>query len=68
VTVSPGDIVIGDGDGVTVVPLGNVNAVITRLDAIRKAEAELDGKVKAGLKMSDAVKEILASDRVREIE
>lgn len=50
VAVSSGDIVVGDQDGVVVVPFDQIDAVITRLVAVRAAEAELDAKVRAGLK------------------
>ena len=50
VTVSSGDILAGDQDGVVVVPMDRIDAVITRLPAIRAAEADLDTRVRAGLK------------------
>ncbi|MDJ0946313.1 MAG: 4-hydroxy-4-methyl-2-oxoglutarate aldolase [Kiloniellales bacterium] len=68
VTVAAGDLVVGDLDGVVVVPLARVDAVIARLETVRKAEAELEAKVKAGLELPDFVKTLLASDQVREID
>ena len=50
VAVSAGDIVAGDGDGVVVVPFERIDACIAGLERVRAAEAELDAKVKAGLK------------------
>jgi len=50
VTVANGDIVAGDQDGVVVVPYERIDACIERLVRVRAAEAELDAKVKAGLK------------------
>ena len=49
--VRTGDIVIGDQDGVVVVPLERIDEVIVRLDKVRAAEAELEAKVKAGLRV-----------------
>lgn len=50
VTVANGDIVAGDQDGVVVVPYVRIDACIERLVRVRSAEADLDAKVKAGLK------------------
>jgi 4-hydroxy-4-methyl-2-oxoglutarate aldolase len=50
VAVCSGDLVIGDQDGVVVVPFDRIDAVIERMDAVRAAEAALDAKVKAGLR------------------
>jgi 4-hydroxy-4-methyl-2-oxoglutarate aldolase len=68
VTVCAGDIVLGDGDGVVVVPFGLIDTVIGRLPAIREAEAALDAKVKAGLEIPDFVTDLFAGGRVREVE
>ena len=50
VNVATGDIVAGDQDGVVVVPFDRIDACIERLERVLAAEAELDAKVKAGLK------------------
>lgn len=50
VSVASGDIVAGDQDGVVVVPFDRIDEVIGRLPAIRAAEADLDTRVRAGLK------------------
>lgn len=67
VPVSSGDIIVGDVDGVVVVPAERAAQVIAALDAVRTAEAALDAKVKAGLQIPDFVRSILDSDRVRTI-
>ncbi len=54
--VASGDIVVGDQDGVVVVPFDRVDAVIGRLEAVRAAEAELDAKVRAGLRIPPFMK------------
>jgi 4-hydroxy-4-methyl-2-oxoglutarate aldolase len=64
VSVMPGDIVIGDGDGIVIVPRLDVDMVLKRLIDIKAAEATLDAKVKGGLQVPDFVKAILESDRV----
>jgi 4-hydroxy-4-methyl-2-oxoglutarate aldolase len=66
--VESGDILIGDRDGIVVVPREQAAAVLQALAEVRAAEAALEAKVKAGLEMSDFARAILASDRVRHID
>ena len=66
--IESGDIIIGDRDGVVVVPRERAEAVLAALKDVRAAEAALEAKVKAGLEIPDFVRAILASDRVRKIE
>ncbi|MCZ8102299.1 MAG: RraA family protein [Burkholderiales bacterium] len=68
VAVETGDIVVGDIDGVVVVPFDRIDAVIARLPDIRRAEAALDAKVKAGLTVPDFARAIFEQGRVREVE
>ena len=49
VTVNPGDVVVGDGDGVVVVPQHAVDTVIGGVEEIRRQETEVEAKVKEGL-------------------
>lgn len=65
--VEAGDIVIGDADGVVIVPRLRAAEVIARLADVRAAEAALDAKVKAGLQIPDFVRAVLVSDRVVEL-
>ncbi|MBA3519550.1 MAG: RraA family protein [Rhizobiales bacterium] len=67
VHVAPGDIVVGDGDGVVIVPRAMAGEVIRALEAVRGAEAALEAKVKAGLEIPEFVRAILDSNRVLEI-
>jgi 4-hydroxy-4-methyl-2-oxoglutarate aldolase len=48
VAVSSGDIVVGDADGVVVVPLGKAESVLARLQSVRIAEKNAEDFVKAG--------------------
>ena len=50
VPVATGDIVAGDQDGVVVIPFDRIDACIERLARVRVAEADLEAKVKAGLR------------------
>jgi len=66
VAIEAGDVIIGDNDGVVVIPRGALSAVRARLSDVRAAEAALDAKVKAGLEIPDFIQAILDSDRVVE--
>lgn len=48
VTVSRGDYVVGDSDGVTVIPAGEIRATIAAAHAIRRREAEIIRGLKRG--------------------
>lgn len=66
VAVEPGDIVVGDQDGVVVVPQRRAAAVAERLAEIEAAEAALDAKVAAGaVELGPALGELLASPQIR---
>lgn len=68
VAVDAGDIVIGDRDGVVIVPRRKIAAVLEALKGVRAAESALEAKVKAGLEIPDFARAILDSDRVIEID
>lgn len=67
VPIAAGDIVVADEDGVVVVPRGEAEAVIARLQRVRAAERELLRQVADGLDRPAGVAELLASDRVEEV-
>jgi len=48
VAISSGDIVVGDEDGVVVIPLAQAEALLERLRAVRAAEKRAEASVKAG--------------------
>lgn len=52
VYVGPGDIVVGDRDGVVCVPLAQAEPVAHRLDEVRTKEAEALAKVRSGQKLA----------------
>ena len=66
-TIAPGDILIGDNDGVVIIPLAQAETVLGKLKDVKAAEAALEAKVRAGLEVPDFVQAILDSDRVVEI-
>ncbi len=67
VQIASGDILVGDRDGVVVVPLAEAQAVLARIAEVKAAEADLEAKVKAGLEIPDFITALLKSDRVEEI-
>ena len=68
VTVESGDVVVGDLDGVVVIPRAQLDAVLDRLAAVRRAEAALQEKIAKGLDCPEAVRALLGSDRVRYVD
>ncbi|MBL8906416.1 MAG: RraA family protein [Rhizobiales bacterium] len=68
VSVDSGDVLVGDDDGVVVIPRLQLHQVIARLAEVRAAEAALEAKVKAGLEIPDFIETILASDRIARVD
>ena len=66
--VTAGDLLVGDIDGVVVVPRTNVRAVGAELAAIADKEAKMEQVVKAGAKYPAWLDDVLKSDRVRYID
>src|SRR5208282_1448642 len=67
IAVSAGDIVVGDEDGVVVVPAAQIDLTISRLARVRAAEAELEAKVKAGLRIPAFIQTLIDSGRFNEL-
>ena len=61
VAIATGDILIGDQDGVVVVPFDRIEAVIAALPKVRAAEAGLESQVKAGLRVPAFMRDPAAS-------
>lgn len=68
IAVASGDIIVGDADGVVVIPFHQAADVARQLAGVRSAEASLEAKVKAGLRMPDFIAQILSSDRVERLD
>ena len=68
VPVTAGDIVVGDPDGVVIVPRVETGAVLAQLAIVRANEARMLKAVQGGLKEPGFMTAILASDRVRYID
>lgn len=65
VPVNAGDVVLGDADGVVVIPQAMLAAVLARLDEVLVAEQALQARIGSGLTHMEAIAALLASERVR---
>ena len=63
-TVSSGDIIVADADGVTVVPFNKIDEVIDKLNRIIELENAMDDKVRDGLKISQKALDYIKSNQV----
>ena len=63
--IQPGDMVVGDGDGVVVISRGDIDRVIASLKTMKEIEVELESKIKGGLCYAPWGDDYLKSDRTR---
>lgn len=56
VRVEPGDMVVGDGDGVVVIPAGRLADVLAASSQIAEAEERIRGEVERGSRLDEARK------------
>ena len=66
--VSSGDIVVGDTDGVVVVPFDKIDLVIDRLESVVLQESALESRIAEGLSIPEFAGDVLNSDRVHWVE
>ena len=62
--IQAGDVVLGDRDGVVVIPQAQRGGDRDALDEIRRLEEETQKKIRAGMTHLDSIAELLQSDRV----
>lgn len=68
VSVDSGDIIIGDLDGVVVVPLTRVPEILAALERVRALESEVSAKVKDGMILPPNRQALLRSSKVKEVD
>lgn len=65
--VESGDIVLGDGEGVVVVPRAAFDTILTQLADVRDAEAKLEAQVKGGLVVPSFIETLVKAGRFVEV-
>ncbi len=54
---------LGDRDGVVIIPQADLDTVVTRLAEIRRMEEETQAKIRAGMTHLDSIAQLLKSDK-----
>ncbi len=67
-TVASGDVIIGDRDGIVVIPQGELDRLLPVIEAILKAEVETQQKIRAGFTNLGGIEDLLQSTKVRYID
>lgn len=68
VAVASGDVIVGDRDGVVVIPASMLDQVLARLQQIRIAEAAAQAKIGAGITHFDTMAALLKSSSVKYVD
>jgi 4-hydroxy-4-methyl-2-oxoglutarate aldolase len=68
VTVNCGDVVLGDRDGVVIVPQADLDRLIPRIDQILKMEEETQKKIRGGFSNLGGIEDLLKSSKVRYVD
>lgn len=64
-TVHSGDIVIGDRDGIVIIPQTELDRLLPRIDAILAAEVTTQEKIREGFTNLGGIEDLLKSSKVR---
>ena len=64
VLINPGDLVVGDADGVVILPREDLAAAAAELEAVARKESTMDAAVEAGSAAPSWLDEVLASDGI----
>ncbi len=63
-----GALLVGDRDGVVVVPRSEAESVAARLESVRSAESDFEADAANGLHIPDFIQALLQSERVRDLD
>ena len=66
--IASGDIIVGDRDGVVVIPSVRIEATLANLERVKAAEAAMLKRVREGLKDPPFAAELLSGERIRRVE
>src|SRR5476649_1009100 len=66
VHVNPGDVIVGDADGVVVVPANRLEVVLERLRRVQQAETGAVQRVLEGATMTEAARRLIAQATIME--
>jgi 4-hydroxy-4-methyl-2-oxoglutarate aldolase len=64
VAIASGDIIVGDSDGLVVVPRRDARRTIERLASVRATEASFEASIAAGMRKPEFIEAIMRSSRI----
>ena len=64
-TVGSGDVVIGDRDGIVIVPLADLDRLLPRIEQVLAAEVATQKRIREGFTNLGGIEDLLKSSRVR---
>jgi len=64
VMVAPGDLVLGDSEGVVIAPRAAIEKALAELDAVRAKERKMDAAVRGGARLPDWLEQTLSEKGV----
>jgi 4-hydroxy-4-methyl-2-oxoglutarate aldolase len=68
VAVESGDVVIGNRDGIVVIPQGDLDRLLPRIDAVLKAEETMQRKIREGFTNLGGIEDLLKSSKVHYVD
>lgn len=68
VTIASGDVIIGDRDGIAVIPAGDLDRLQPLLEAILAAEAGTQQRIRGGFTNLGGIEDLLKSSKVRYVD
>jgi 4-hydroxy-4-methyl-2-oxoglutarate aldolase len=68
VSIATGDVMVGDADGIAVIPAADLASVVSQMPEIKAKEAEMESRVAAGGRSATWLEEALSAKGVRYID